>query len=238
MPSYRADPSRPDKAKAIAGVIAVYAALGALLLLTKGDTPLRLGGSEPTILIDVNELPEPQPPPEEQPGKTEEEEGAAGKKAEPTEVVAPEPQVEVPANPPVAAAPVAGTGSATTAGAATAGTGPGAGGSGTGRGGGGSGGGGSPALWISGGLKDSDYPSEALRGGLQGRVTVHFTVLTSGRIAGCQVVASSGSPLLDATTCRLLTKRLRFRPATDGQGRPIETQLYSDHTWGIRFRRG
>lgn len=235
--SYRADPSGTDKAKAIAGVVAVYAAIIGAALLIPADSPLRFGDSEPTVLIDVDELHELQPPPEEQPGQTEEEEGAAGKKAEPTPIVAPQPRVELPTTPPVVAAPVAGTGSATTAGAATTGTGPGAGGSGTGSGGGGSGGGGAPAQWVSGSLKDSDYPREALRGGIEGRVTVRFTVLTSGRISDCRVVASSGSPLLDATTCRLLTKRLRFRPATDRQGRPIQTQLFSDHTWGIRFRR-
>jgi protein TonB len=237
MPSYRGDPSRPDKAKAIAGVIAVYAILGGLLLLAKGDTPLRLSESEPTVLIDVNELPVLQPPPKEQPGKAEEEEGAAGKKAEPTEIVAPEPKIEGLAKPPVIAAPVAGTGAARTAGAATAGTGPGTGGSGRGRGGGGSGDGGSPAQWISGGLLDSDYPRRALKGRLQGRVSVHFTVMASGRIANCRITASSGSSLLDQTTCRLLTERLRFRPARDSQGRPIETELNSDYTWGIRFSR-
>ncbi|MFL6738823.1 MAG: energy transducer TonB [Sphingomicrobium sp.] len=237
MPGYRAEPTRPDKAKAIAGVIAVYAAMSVLILLAKGDTPLRIPESEPAVLIDVNELPQPQPPPEEQPGKTEEEEGAAGKKAEPTEIVAPKPRIEVPAKPPVAAAPIAGTGAATTAGAASVGTGPGAGGSGTGRGGGGSGGGGSPAKWISGGLRDADYPRSALKSRLQGQVSVGFTVLTNGRISNCRITASSGSPLLDSTTCQLLTERLRFRPALDSSGRPIESVLYSDYTWGIHLRR-
>lgn len=234
--SYRSQPSGADKAKAAFGVIAVYALIIGAALLMPADSPLRVG-NEPTVLIDINELPEPQPPPEEQPGKAEEEEGAAGKKAEPTPVVAPEPEIEVPSRSPVAAAPVAGTGTASTAGAATAGTGPGAGGSGSGRGGGGSGGGGSPAQWISGGLQDSDYPRAALKDRLQGRVSVGFTVLTSGRIANCRITASSGSPLLDSTTCRLLTERLRFRPARNSRGEPIETTLYSDYTWGIRFRR-
>jgi len=237
MPGYRAEPSRPDKAKAIAGIFVVYAVIIGAALMMPADSPLRLGDNEPTVLIDVNELPEPQPPPQQEPGKVEQEEGAAGKKAEPTPIVAPKPAIEVPAKPPVAAAPIAGTGSATTAGAATAGTGPGAGGSGTGRGGGGSGGGGSPAQWISGGLQNSDYPRRALKDRLQGRVSVHFTVLTSGRIDNCRITASSGSPLLDQTTCRLLTERLRFRPARNSQGQPIETELNSDYTWGIRFRR-
>jgi len=233
--SYRASPSRADRAKAAVAVAATYAVIIGAVLLIPAGSPLRLGEQDPTVLIDVNDLPEPQPPPEEEPGKVEEDEGTAGKKAELTEVVAPEPKL--PAKSPVAAAPVAGAGSASAAGAATAGTGPGAGGSGIGRGGGGAGGGGSPAQWISGGLVKSDYPSQALRDRLQGRVSVRFTVLTDGRIANCRVVASSGSPMLDATTCRLLTQRLRFRPARDSAGVPIETELGSDYTWGINFRR-
>lgn len=230
MPGYRSEPTRPDKAKAIAGVVAVYAlVIGAALLVPK-NSPFRIAEQPPTVLIDINELP--QPPPQEKAGKAKEEEGAAGKKAEPTEIVAPRPKL--PAKSPVAAAPIAGAGTAPTAGAANAGIGPGAGGSGTGRGGGA---GGSPAQWISGGLENGDYPREALRNRLQGRVSVRFTVLVSGRIANCRITASSGSPLLDATTCRLLTERLRFRPATNNAGAPIQSELGSDYTWGINFRR-
>jgi protein TonB len=232
---YRASPSGVDRTKAVVGVVAIYALIVGAILLIPAGSPLRFGEQEPTVLIDINELPPPQPPPEEQPGKVEEDQGTAGKKSEPTEVVAPAPKVS--ARSPIAAAPIAGTGTAPTAGAATSGTGPGAGGSGTGRGGGGSGGGGSPAQWISGGLQNSDYPSRALRDRLQGRVSVRFTVLTSGRIANCRITASSGSPMLDSTTCRLLTQRLRFRPARNSAGEPIETELGSDYTWGINFRR-
>jgi protein TonB len=185
------------------------------------------------VLIDISEPP--PPPPEAQAGKAREEEGTAGKKAEPTEVVAPKPPVELPTNPPLPAAPIAGSGTSSNAGAANVGTGPGAGGSGTGRGGGA--GGGAPAQWVSGGLQNSDYPRDALRSRLTGRVSVRFTVLTNGRISNCRVVASSGSPLLDATTCRLLTERLRFRPARNSAGAPIESEIGSDYTWGINFRR-
>jgi protein TonB len=235
MPGYRSEPSRPDKAKAVAGVALVYAIVIGAALLIPANSRLRMTEQQPTVLVDINELPEPQPPPQEEPGKTKEEEGAAGKKAEPTEIAVPEPKL--PARTPVAAAQIAGTGAAPSAGAATAGSGPGAGGAGTGRGGGGSGGGGSPAQWISGGLQNSDYPRAALHDKLQGRVSVRFTVLTSGRISNCRITASSGSQMLDATTCRLLTERLRFRPATNSAGVPIQTELGSDYTWGINFRR-
>src|SRR5688572_13074109 len=142
MPGYRAEPTRPDKAKAATGVVAVYAVVVGAALMMPADLPVRIGEDEPTVLIDIKQPPEQPPPPPDDTGRAEAEEGAAGKKAEPTPVVAPKPRIEGPARPPVAAAPVAGTGTATTAGAATSGTGPGAGGSGSGRGGGGAGGGG------------------------------------------------------------------------------------------------
>lgn len=235
MSSYRADPSRPDRAKAIAGVVAVYAVMIGAMLLVRTDTAPRTIQASPPVLIEIEEPP--LPPPEPEPGAAREEEGAAGKKDEPTPVVIPAPKVVMPAESPIPASPIAGTGSSPNAGAAIAGPDPGAGGSGSGRGGGGAGGGGSPAQWLSGGLKDSDYPRAALKDRLMGRVSVRFTVLTNGRIDNCRVVRSSGSRLLDATTCQLLSERLRFRPATDGTGRAIPTELGSDYTWGIRFRR-
>jgi protein TonB len=203
------------------------------MLLVRTDTSPRTIEATPPVLIEIVE----PPPPEPDRGRTREEEGSAGKKDEPTPVVVPTPKIVMLAEPPTPAAPIAGIGSSPDAGAATAGTGPGAGGSGSGRGGGGTGGSGSTAQWLSGGLKDSDYPRAALKDRLMGQVSVRFTVLTSGRIANCHVVKSSGSDLLDATTCQLLSERLRFRPATDGTGRPIQTELGSDYTWGIRFRR-
>ena len=84
MPGYSAEPTRPDKAKAIAGVFVVYAMFVAAALLMPSGSPLRQGEGDPTVLIDVKELPEPQPPPPppEEPDKARLEEGAAGKKAE------------------------------------------------------------------------------------------------------------------------------------------------------------
>src|SRR5688572_1986912 len=105
MPGYRAEPSRPDKAKAVAGVVLVYALIVGAALMMPSDSPLRRTENEPTVLIDVKQPPEPQPPPEEDPGKAEEEEGAAGRKAEPTPIVAPKPVIELPTKPPVPAAP-------------------------------------------------------------------------------------------------------------------------------------
>ena len=73
MPGYRAEPTRPDKAKAIVGVGVVYAVVVGAALLMPSDSPLRIGEDEPTVLIDVKEIPEPEPPPPDEPGKAEEE---------------------------------------------------------------------------------------------------------------------------------------------------------------------
>lgn len=235
MSSYRAHPTRPDRAKAIAGVVAVYAVMIGAMLLVRTDTSRRTIDATPSVLIEIEEPP--APPPEPDLGQAKDEQGAAGKKDEPTPVVMPTPKIIVPTESPLSAAPIPGTGSSPHSGAATAGAGPGAGGTGSGRGGGGTGGTGSPAQWVSGGLKDSDYPRAVLRDRIGGTVSVRFAVLTSGRIDNCRVIRSSGNGLLDATTCRLLTERLRFQPATDSTGAPIQTELGSDYTWGIRFRR-
>ena len=218
----------------MAGVAAVYAVFVAAVLLMPSDSRLRQGDDEPTVLIDVKELPEPQKPPPEEPGKAELEEGAAGKKAEPTHVVAPKPRIEVPAKPPVTAAPIASTGSAATAGAAETGTGPGAGGSGTGRGGGGSGGGGgigSEAKLLGG--NSSKLPSRLLRGfdADRGYGYLWLTVADTGRVTDCSVLQSTGDGAVDQTLCNLMIGQSRWEPARDRHGNPITVKVRYTATW-------
>jgi len=234
MSSYRADPTRPDKAKAVAAVVGVYAAIITAVLLVPADSPLRPGDATPTVLIDVKELPEPQPPPEEQAGNTKEEEGAAGKKAERTPVVAPKPVIEIPANPPVAAAPIAGTGSAPAAGAAEAGTGPGAGGAGTGRGSGGSGGGGglgSQAKLLGG--NSSRLSSSLLRPfpADSGFGYLLLSVAESGRVTDCSVLQSTGQAPVDQALCDIMVRRSRWEPARDRDGNAVSTKVRYTATW-------
>jgi protein TonB len=143
MAHYRGTAQGPDKAKAIAAVLLIHAALGAALLTGLNvDTVTR--SVERIQIFDIAPdkppPPPPPPPPESKPSAPAKlEQGAAGKKAEPSPIVLPKPRVELPAKPPIAAAPIAGSGSAPTSGAAASGTGVGAGGEGSGRGGGGTG---------------------------------------------------------------------------------------------------
>lgn len=234
MPGYSAEPTRPDKAKAIVGVLGVYSLFVAAALLMPSDSPSRQGEDEPTVLIDVKEVPEPQPPPPEDPDKAKEEEGLAGKKAEPTPVVAPKPRVEVPAKPPVTAAPIAGVGSAATAGTAETGTGPGAGGSGSGRGGGGSGGGGgigTEARLLGG--NSSKLPSNLLRAFAadRGYGYLWLTVANTGIVTDCSVLQSTGKTQVDQALCNLMIRQSRWQPARDRQGNPITVKVRYTATW-------
>jgi protein TonB len=230
---YRAEPTRSDRAKAIASVAAIYAAMIAAMMLVRTDTSPPTVESTPPTLIEIREPP-PPPPPEPQTGKAKEEEGAVGKKAEPTPIVVPTPKIVVPANPPVAAAPIAGTGLSPNAGAANAGTGPGAGGSGTGRGGGGSGGGGgigSEARLLGG--NSAKLPRWMLRqfAADRGYGFLWLTISESGRVTDCNVLQSAGSPEVDQALCNLMLQRSRWAPARDKQGNPIAVKLRYTATW-------
>lgn len=82
-------------------------------------------------------------------------------------------------------------------------------------------------------LSSDDYPLEALRKGEQGTVSLRLQVGANGRVAGCTITRSSGSAILDSTTCRLLTARARFTPARDARGRPVADSLSSRIVWRI-----
>ena len=234
MSSYTGNAGRGDKAKAIAAVVAVHAGLAALIIIGPRSEPERAGYPS-TQLIDVAlpPPPPPPPPPEQRPApRPEREQGAAGKKAEPSPVVAPPPRL--PARTPVPAAPVAGTGSASTAGAAAAGTGPGAGGSGTGRGGGGSGGGGGIGtdVRLLGG-NSSRLPARLLRQFTADRGYAHLwlTIAETGRVTDCSVLQSTGNPQVDQALCGLMIRKSRWTAARDTQGRPITVKVRYTATW-------
>lgn len=224
MSSYSGTANRPDRAKAVAAVVAVHVALAAIIL-TGLNVRMVTAAVERLKTFNIEEPPPPPPIEPSQPKAKQAklEEGAAGKKAEPSPIVAPKPRL--PVQSPLPAAPVAGTGNATTAGAANYGTGTGAGGSGTGRGGGGAGG--SPAQKISK-IPNHEYRRLVSASGMErGSVGVGIRVTAEGRASNCRVVRSSGSAVADALMCQLTEQYIRFRPARDAQGRAIA----SDVTW-------
>lgn len=226
-------------------VAALHALLGYAFITGLGiNVPQKV--SEQFKLFDVRADP-PPPPRREKPrparAKAPKREGAASpanRKSQATPVVAPPPEVRLPpVPPPLIASPTPRLGYDPTAGAAPVpGPGTGSGGRGNGSGSGdygnGSGGGGeggTPLRWLSGRLKNSDYPRGALQAGVSGTVGLRFIVGVKGRVTDCMVTRSSGSAELDAETCRLIVQRFRYKPRRDAGGQPIPTVVNGEHEW-------
>jgi protein TonB len=243
-----------DRAGALLAVLLVHALIAAALL-TLGGPGSRERQDQPALETFDLALAPPPPPPvvevrQERPSRAE---GAAAPpniESQATPVAAPEPAVELPVPSPVAAAPMPDEGVDVTQGAApVVGPGTGAGGSGTGTGSGGSGGGpgdggdggeGTRPALASRSLTQRDYPSELRRRWPEdGRVLVIFSVQLNGRATDCSVFRSSGDPEIDAETCRLVERRLRFRPARDGNGVPyVDKYGYAQAPVGLSPRGG
>jgi TonB family protein len=83
------------------------------------------------------------------------------------------------------------------------------------------------------GLTSDDYPPSALRTATQGRVIVRLAVSAAGRATECTTVATSGNSAIDATTCRVILARARFRPALDAAGRLVDVRMISTVTWRL-----
>jgi protein TonB len=61
-------------------------------------------------------------------------------------------------------------------------------------------------------ISSEDYPGGALADEHEGTVGFVVTVGTNGRVTDCTITLSSGYGELDAGTCRLARRRLRFNP--------------------------
>lgn len=251
MQGFALHPPRLDRERVTSAVAVavVHVALGWALLTGLG---VSIPEKTQEVLETFNVLspPPPRPEPPQQPPKPLKErapqkEGAAAPpniKSRATEVVAP--KTEVPIPPPVIVAEKPGPALDPTQGNAPIfGPGTGAGGIGDGTGSGrygdgpgGGGGGGTPLRLISGRIKNSDYPREAFATRAQGSVGLSFVVGTNGRVTSCTVTRSSGNRALDNTTCRLISERFRYRPATDRFGRPYPQTVTGEHVWELSER--
>ncbi len=233
-----------DRAVSAAGVALIHALLGyALITGLKFELPQRV--TDELKLIDVLPPADPPKPETKVPHKVKSKrpEGEASPpnlRAEPTQIVLPPPKIPVPSPNPVVVAPIAGVGNAPSAGSADIpGPGYGAGGWGDGRGAGGYGDGdGGGGVWTpprlrKGRIRDSDYPRGAGEEGIGGTVGVRFVVDPTGRVARCDITRSSGSPILDDTTCRLIQERFRYEPSRDPQGRPAPATIVQNHIWEV-----
>ena len=82
--------------------------------------------------------------------------------------------------------------------------------------------------WFSG----SDYPAEAAKKGVEGSVTFEVDVDSTGKPTACRIAKSSGSDLLDQTTCRIVLAKSQFQPATVN-GRPVPGRFSDKTVWRL-----
>ena len=124
------------------------------------------------------------------------------------------------------------TGAANTSGARDQGDGTGASGEGSGTGsgdgGGGIGGGLASGPSVRSGEVNSARDFPVPEGGRQTRfgksVTVVFTVTLDGRARNCSVARTSVDPATTALACPLVIEKVRFNPARNRAGEPVEAR--------------
>lgn len=216
-----------DRARSVAATAAIHLALGAALL-TGLALKVDRHADDGLKTFDVVPPPPPPMPLPEQPNEAANEQPApAGKKVNPSPIIAPPARLPTPQ--PVAAGPVAGTGSSSSAGAASSGIGTGAGGTGAGPGGGG--GIGTGARLLSG--NKARLPRQLLRVFAADRGYAHLllTISEGGRVTRCTVYQTTGSGAVDEALCRVMIDQSRWSPALDTAGRPISVQLRYTSTW-------
>ena len=78
-----------------------------------------------------------------------------------------------------------------------------------------------------------DYPPEARRAGQSGVASAVWEIAEDGCVQSCRIEKSSGSPALDAATCRVATARGRYDPARDGSGKTIRSIGTATVTWSL-----
>lgn len=64
-----------------------------------------------------------------------------------------------------------------------------------------------------------DYPAAALRRGEHGTVAARMKIDASGAVIDCTIARSSGSAVLDETTCAVIRARAHYPQLTDADGR-------------------
>jgi len=180
-----------------------------------------------TVVVTAPNTPEAEPetPPEPDEGAA----GAQGEEAVPQPVTAPTSPIERNPEPRPQASS---TGTAQRSGARETGDGTGAEGDGLGTGSGNAGGGQGNGVAIrpsvaSGALDPRrDFPIP--EGGREARfgtsVTVFFTVTRDGRARGCSVTNSSADAATTALVCGLVIDKIRFNPARNRAGDPVEAR--------------
>jgi protein TonB len=230
---YRSNLNNRDKGSAIAGVIAIHAALLFALLHMSGK--MNLANPQSVLSVfDVRDVPPPPPQQKQQPRPKAKEGGSAPKniKSEATAVAAPKPKIETPPVNQIAAAETPRQGTMSTQGASDvrgpgtgaggAGTGTGSGAGGNGPGGGGDNGVAEPPHLVTPVLRGRDIPQDVLDQWPRGAtVFMRLRIDPRGYVSECTVDRGTGLAIVDLSVCNLAHERLRFRPAVNRSGQAV-----------------
>ncbi|HAU22142.1 MAG TPA: hypothetical protein DCS24_06025, partial [Erythrobacter sp.] len=84
-----------------------------------------------------------------------------------------------------------------------------------------------PGGWVT----DADYRSRWIREERFGTASFRLEVGSNGRVSDCLITRSTGHTTLDRATCALITKRARFKPATNSSGKGIAGIYESSIRW-------
>lgn len=227
------------RSRLIGGTLALLVQLAVIIIVWTSFSPriFRSGMQGALTALDLRPPAPPVPPRPRRPVRA-----ATGRAALPHIRAHAAPLVAPPVTPlkplPVPAATTAGNGNQKAAGAALLpGAGSGAGGEGQGTGAGADGNGaesgGREVELIRGHISDADVPAAVRDSLFSGTTRAEVAVGTRGEVIGCRTRRSSGSSLLDDTTCRLIFQRFRFRPALDGQGRARNGTIIYEQEWTV-----
>lgn len=88
---------------------------------------------------------------------------------------------------------------------------------------------GNPGDWF----PPESYPPDARIASQEGRTEFSLDIDAAGRITGCNITGSSGSDLLDSTTCSQLILNGQFKPARDRNGKAMPGKWNSAMRWQL-----
>lgn len=90
-----------------------------------------------------------------------------------------------------------------------------------------------PSNNQSGWVTQNDYRSSWISRGYAGTVGFRVSVGAGGKVENCSVTKSSGVSALDQATCQLVSQRARFDPAKNDQGRAVAGSYTGAVRWQI-----
>lgn len=206
--------------------------LAIFYVLVRGFAPDAVRQAERSVVAAFTvTVAAPEEEPEPEAPEPEGAQGDPGREAVAKPVAAPSPPTRLREDRP--APRTASTGTADSSGAAERGQGSGAAGDGlgpgSGQGGAGQGGGAATEPVLTRAITDAGafpVPPGGRAARIGQSVIVRLTVSAQGRATRCSIYRPSPFPDTDAAVCRLALEQLRFEPARDGQGNPVEAPFY------------